>query len=117
MNEAFNNLEVRNNHIIARDTATPRKDGLFGFSSACDFKTISILDNVIECQGQSRPLFRNKESYGAVMVNNQLANVSDADRCANPKGSKPAGPAEPLKFDCGVHGEFTVAGWKAERTK
>jgi hypothetical protein len=23
----------------------------------------------------------------------------------------------PLKFECGVHGEFTVDGWQAVRTK
>ena len=53
MNEVFDHLEVRNNHVIARTTATPRTDGLFGFNPACDFKTITIRDNVIECQGQA----------------------------------------------------------------
>ncbi len=27
INEVFNNLEVRNNHIITRTTQTPRRDG------------------------------------------------------------------------------------------
>ena len=92
INEVFDNLEIRNNHVIARTTATPRTDGLFGFNPGCDFKTITIRDNVIECQGQARPLLRNKESYGAAISNNVLTNVSDADRYANPKGDKPAGP-------------------------
>ncbi len=116
MNEVFNNLEVRNNHIVARTTATPRKEGLFGFNPGCDFKTIVIKDNIVECQGQARPLLRSKESYGAVLSNNELTNVSDADRLANAKSGRPAGPEKPLKFDCGVHGEITVDGWAAKPT-
>lgn len=115
INEVYDNLEVRNNHIIARTTATPRKDGLFGFNPACDFKTISIRDNIIECRGQARPLLRNKESYGAVVANNRLVNVLDADRLANAKADVPVGPREPLKFECGAHGEFAVDGWHAAR--
>jgi len=113
MNEAYNDLEIRNNHIIARTTATPRKDGLFGFNSAADFKTIVIRDNVIECQGQARPLLRNDASYGAVIQNNRLINVSDANRFENPQTGKIQGLEKPLQFECGVHGEFTVNGWEA----
>jgi peptidoglycan/xylan/chitin deacetylase (PgdA/CDA1 family) len=113
INEIFNNLEIRNNHIITRTTATPRTDGLFGFNSGGDFKTISIWDNVIECQGQTRPLLRCKESYGAVIRNNELTNVSDTDRYDNPRTDRRAGLETPLKFECGVHGEFTVDGWQA----
>jgi len=117
MNEAFDNLEVRNNHIVTRTTATPRTDGLFGLSPASDFKTITVRDNIIECQGQARPLLRSKESYGATIANNLPTNVSDTARYANPKGEKPAGLEAPLKFECGAHGEFTVDGWQAGRTK
>jgi nitrous oxidase accessory protein len=113
INEVFNNLEIRNNHIITRTTVTPRKDGLFGFNPGCDFKTIRIRDNIIECQGQARPLLRCDESYGAVLRNNVLTNVSDTDRCDNPRSDARAGLESPLKFECGVHGEFTVDGWKA----
>jgi hypothetical protein len=60
---------------------------------------------------------RNNESYGAVITNNQLTNVSDAGRYANPKGEKQPGLEQPLKFECGVHGEFTVDGWQAAKTK
>jgi nitrous oxidase accessory protein len=116
INEIYNNLEIRNNHIITRTTATPRKDGLFGFNPGGDFKTITIRDNVIECQGQARPLLRAKESYGAVIRNNQLTNVSDTDRFENPKGDQVIGLEKPLKFECGVHGEFTVDGWQARPT-
>jgi hypothetical protein len=114
INEVFNNLEIRNNHIIARTTATPRKEGLFGFNSKCDFGTITIKDNIIECQGQARPLLRCKESYGSTISNNALTNVADTDRYSNPKTEQRAGPEKPLTFECGVHGEFTVEGWKAK---
>lgn len=113
INEVFNNLEIRNNHIITRTTSTPRTDGLFGFNSGCDFKTITIRDNVIECQGQDRPLLRNKESYSAVIRNNMLTNLTDAARLDNPRGEKSAGMETELKFECGVHGEYTVDGWQA----
>ena len=113
INEVFNNLEIRNNHIITRTTATPRADGLFGFNAGCDFKTISIRDNVIECQGQARPLLRCKESYGTVIRNNELTLVSDTDRYDNPRTDRRAGLENPLKFECGVHGECTVDGWQA----
>jgi nitrous oxidase accessory protein len=112
INEIFNNLEVRNNHIIARTTAKSRTTGLFGFNPGSDFTTIAIWDNIFECQGQERPLFRNKESYGAVVRNNMLTNVSDASKLDNPQGGKPAGLEAALKFECGVHGEYTVDGWQ-----
>jgi nitrous oxidase accessory protein len=117
INEVYDNLLVRNNHILARTTVTPRKDGLFGFNPGCNFKTIVIRDNVIECQGQPRPLMRNKESYGAVIANNLLINISDTDRFANPMAEKRSGLEQPLKFECGVHGEFTVDGWQTRRTR
>ena len=117
INEIFNNFEVRNNHIIARTTPTFRKDGLFGFNPKCDFKTLSIRDNIIECQGQERPLFRNRESYGAAIQNNTLTNISDAKQYGNAKADRPIGPEAPLKFECGVHGEITVVDWKTTPTK
>jgi nitrous oxidase accessory protein len=117
INEVFNRLEVRNNHVIARTTATPRKEGLFGFNPSCDFGTISIRDNRIECEGQARPLLRCKESHGAVVENNELVNVSDTDRYANPKADRPAGLEAPLKFECGVGGEILVDGWTAAPAK
>ncbi len=114
ISEVFNNLEIRNNHIIARTTATPRMDGLFGFNPGCDFQTITIQGNVIECEGQARPLLRSKESYGALVRNNTLTNVSDTGRYENPRTGKMIGLEKPLKFECGVHGEFTVDGWQAK---
>ncbi len=113
MNEVYDNLEVRNNHIVTRTTATPRLEGLFGFNPKCDFKTVTIRDNRIECEGQARPLLRAKESYRAVVENNTLTNVSDADKLANPKSDRPVGLEKPLKFTCGVHDEFAIDGWKA----
>jgi len=117
INEVFNNLEVRNNHIITRTTPTPRKDGLFGFNPKCDFKTISIRDNIIECRGQERPLLRAKESYGSTIQNNTLTGISDTKLFENGKTDKPIGPETPLKFDCGVHGEIGVDGWKVTPAK
>ncbi|MBM4094355.1 MAG: hypothetical protein FJ276_33850, partial [Planctomycetes bacterium] len=117
INEVFNNLEIRNNHIITRTTVTPRKDGLFGFNPGCDFKTITIRDNVIECQGQARPLLRCDESYSAVIRNNRVTNLSDTLRYENPSTSERAGLEAPLKFECGVHGEVTVDGWKVTGPK
>jgi len=111
INEVFNNLEICNNHIVTRTTATPRTDGLFGFNPGCDFKTITIRDNLIECVGQERPLLRCKESYGSVIRNNTLIRVSDDDQYENPRGDKAPGLEEPLKFKCGVHDEVAVDGW------
>lgn len=114
--EVFNNLEVRNNHILTRTTITPRKEGLFGFNSKCDFKTITIKDNLIECVGEPRPLLRCKESYDAVVENNKLVNVSDTNKLTNPKTGRVVGLELPLKFECGVKGEYSVDGWKVLRT-
>lgn len=69
---------------------------------------------MIECQGLSRPLLRNDESYGAVIENNTLVNVSDTDRYENPKTDAGCGLESPLKFECGVHGEVNVNGWEAQ---
>ena len=117
INEVFNNLEIRNNHIITRTTVTPRKDGLFGFNPGCDFKTITLRDNVIECQGQARPLLRCDESYGVVIRNNRLTNLSDTARYENPSTSELVGLESPLKFQCGVNSEVTVDGWKVTGPK
>jgi nitrous oxidase accessory protein len=116
INEPYSNLEVRNNHIITRTTKTPRKDGLFGFNKRCDFKTIAVRDNIFECIGESRPLFRNEQSYGAVVENNRFTNVADEKRFENKQTGRPQGLEKPLEFTCGVNGEFTVKGWKVEKT-
>ncbi len=117
INEVYNNLEIRNNHIIARTTATPRDEGLFGFNGRSDFKTISIKDNIIECVGLARPLFRSQESYVTTVENNKLLNVSDAQKLKNAKAARPNGLEKPLQFECGVNGEFRVDGWTISPTK
>jgi nitrous oxidase accessory protein len=117
INEVFNQLEVRNNQIICRTTKTPRTEGLFGFNPKCDFKTIQIKDNLIECEGTPRPLLRAKESYNSLIENNRLTNVTDTDRLSNPKADRVIGLEKPLKFECGVKGEITVDGWKTMATK
>jgi hypothetical protein len=116
INSPYDNFEIHNNHIIARTTATPREEGLFGFNANGDFNTIAIRDNVIECRGLSRPLLRRDESYAASIENNQLTNVSDTDCYENPQADRRAGLETPLKFQCGVHGEFTVMGWEARQS-
>jgi nitrous oxidase accessory protein len=112
MNEVFNHLEIRNNQIITNTTPTPRTEGLFGFNPKCDFKTITIRDNLIECIGQARPLLRNAESYGANISNNALTNIADADKLKNPAGTTKPGLETPLAFACGVHDEKTIADGK-----
>ena len=111
INEPFSNLVVRNNHIKAVTTGTPRKDGLFGFHPGSGFPTIVIRDNRIECEGVARPLLRNKESLNAGIENNGLTGVADEDDYANPKADRPQGLLEPLEFACGVDGEVRVEGW------
>jgi hypothetical protein len=113
MNEVFDQLEIRNNHIVTATTATPRTEGLFGFNPQCDFTSITIRDNLVECIGQARPLLRCKESYGAVIANNVLTNVADVDQYANARTAAKVGLEEPLEFTCGVHDEVVVKDGKA----
>ena len=115
INEVFNRLEIRNNEIVTRRTATPRKDGLFGFNPASDFGTIVIRDNVIICEEEPRPLLRAKESYGAKIENNKLTNISDTALFGNISTGRKAGLEAPLKFECGVAGEYSVDGIKVVR--
>jgi nitrous oxidase accessory protein len=115
INEPYSQFVVRNNHVVTRTTETPRKDGLFGFNRDCDFTTIKIIDNLIECKGLSRPLLRQEASYRATVENNQLINVSDiADLPAQQLQRKP-GLESPLAFQCGVHGELQVDGWQTTK--
>ena len=79
-------------------------------------KTV-IANNIIECQGQSRPLLRNEASYGADIQNNRLTNVSDSERYKNPVTGAMPGLEEELSFKCGVDEELTVDGWKTRSTK
>jgi nitrous oxidase accessory protein len=113
LNAPFANFDIHHNHIIARTTATPRTDGLFGFNERCDFKTLRITDNLIECQGQPRPLLRNDASANATIENNRLINVSDTTRYRNPSTGQPVGLVEPSRFRCGVNDETTVDGWRS----
>ena len=115
-NEPYSDLTIRNNHVIARTTATPRKEGFFGFHPECDFGTIQIVDNIIEYRREGRPLLRNDESSAATIRNNTLVNVSDTIGYSNPQTGAPAGLRAPLLFRCGVHGGLTVEGWETRAT-
>jgi hypothetical protein len=113
INEVFNNMTVRNNHVKCITTKTPRTEGLFGFNPKCDFKTISLRDNIFECEGTPRPLLRAKESYGCTVENNTFTNIADAGKLANPKADRPIGPEAPLKFRCGAKESWSIDGWQA----
>ena len=114
INEPYNHITVRNNHIVTRTTATPREEGLFGFNAECDFSTFQFIDNIIECHEVPRPLLRREESYASVIRNNRLTNVADVERYENPRTDAKAGLQEPLLFQCGVNGELTVDGWETK---
>jgi nitrous oxidase accessory protein len=116
MNEPYGKLEVRNNHIIARPTKEPRTDGLFGFNEKSGFAEFRFADNIIECEGTPRPLFRNDASGTARVENNKLMNITDTARYQNQATGKPQGLEQPLKFECGVNGELTVDGWRPRKT-
>ena len=116
MNEPYAQLEVRNNHIIARTTKTPRTEGLFGFNEKSDFATFRFTGNIIECIGTPRPLFRNDASGGSLVENNKLVNITDIARYANKPTGAQVGLEQPLNFACGVNGELTVDGWKTNKT-
>lgn len=112
INEPYNQITFRNNHVVTNATSTPRTEGLFGFNKKCDFSTFVFENNHIECRGQARPLFRNDESAGATLRNNLLINITDTARYKNPGTEAKPGLEAPLRFNCGVHGETTVDGWK-----
>jgi hypothetical protein len=116
MNEPYGKLEVRNNHIIVRTTRTPRTEGLFGFHDKSGFAGFRFTDNIIECEGTPRPLFRNDASGGAFLENNKLVNLTDTPRYKITVTGKPQGLEKPLQFQCGVNGEITVDGWKTAKT-
>lgn len=104
----YNNFSFYNNEVIANQTKTPRKAGLFGFHEKTDFSTIVIKNNLIKVNGISRPLMRNQASYGAVIENNQLVNISDTNKFNNRGTGASRGLSEPLAFQVGVDGEFSV---------
>lgn len=114
INPPYANFDIRNNHIITRMTTTPRTSGLFAFNEMSDFDTISIRDNVVQCQGIPRDLIRGESGYRMRIENNRLVQVSDRDRYENPSANRTVGLESPLQFDCGVHGEWTVNGWEAK---
>ncbi len=115
INQVYNNYSFTNNHVKA-NTLT-RKEGLFGFNPKTDFSTIVISNNIFELDEQNpRPLLRNSQSYASTIKNNTFININDADKIANPNTGDKKGPLEPLKFQVGVNGEYTVNGWDVTNT-
>ncbi len=110
----YNNITIANNHIVTNTTVTPRTDGLFGLNPDNDFSTISIKNNIIECIGTPRPLFRNTESYQSQISNNQLVNVSDVANYSNPQTDDNKGP-DRVRFNCGARLAFAVDGFTISR--
>ncbi len=113
INEPYANLDIHHNHIRCATTATPRTEGLFGFNKGCDFATIRITDNLIECEGTPRPLMRDDESGKAMIENNRLTGITDTVRYENKATGRPIGPGV-LEFLCGVRGAWNVQNWRAE---
>jgi hypothetical protein len=100
MNAPYTGLTFRNNHVIARPTPTPRKEGLFGFNSKSDFQSFTFKDNIIECLELARPLFRNDESGRSKLSNNQLTNITDTQRYQNPMSGKSPGQRNKTRLTC-----------------
>ena len=110
---------VRNRIVADETTPSQHPEGLFGFrpakgNAATDLLTVEIRGNSIEVLGSSRDLLRSKEAAAAQIENNKLQNVGDATSYHNPAGTEAPGPAEPLKFDAGVDGEYSVDGFDIE---
>lgn len=114
---AYNNFSFHNNEVIANETITPRLDGLFGFNQTTDFRTIQIKDNIITVNGISRPLMRSQASYGAIIENNILTNVADVDQLRNSSTDAAQGLLEPLYFQVGANGEYTIDGFDLQSTE
>jgi hypothetical protein len=108
---AYKNVQIINNHIKAKPTVTPRKEGLIHFVEDSDFKTIAIKNNIVECIDRPRPLLQNDETATAVIENNLLINVMDTTRYENGKNPAAQGLTNPLHFKCGYKGEYMVDGW------
>ena len=108
-------IQFYNNHVKA-NTLT-RKDGFIGIHGKSNFSNTIVKDNIIECiETHPRPLMRNDASYSATIENNKFVNVSDSDKYQNEQTGKPQGLLEPLKFKCGVNGEYTVDQWSVGKT-
>lgn len=113
---AYNNFSFYNNHVIANTTVTPRTEGLFDFEPTTTFSTITVKDNIFECIGQTRPLFRNSACYASVIQNNTLTGITDSANYSNANTGATRGPLAPLFFTCGNYGEYTVNGWNVAST-
>ncbi len=112
----YNDFAFYNNHVRGNTTVTPRTEGLFDFRSdrnggIVNWSSIQIRDNIFELNGLARPLMRNQDSYGAVIENNTMVNVSDVASYANTERPRTRGPLEALNFTLGAYEALTVNQW------
>ncbi|MBD2231999.1 hypothetical protein [Phormidium tenue] len=113
-NGPYDHFRFYNNHV--KSNGQNRWEGFFGFHPATDFATIVIKDNIFDnTAANPRPLMRNDVSYRATVQNNQLINVSDADRFTDNATERLRGPKQPLQFTVGVNGTYQIDAWTARR--
>ena len=111
----YNQFRFYNNHVKANNLSM--NQGLFEFHPQTNFQTIEIRDNIIEnTPNNPRPLVRNQESYAAIIENNTLENISDTSAYNNPQKQGVQGLLEPLYFQVGVDGEYTVNNWNVKKS-
>ena len=56
INEPYNNLVVRNNHIVTRTTVTPRTEGLFGLNEGAKIEVLGTEAGKIQRIGMAEKL-------------------------------------------------------------
>jgi len=111
----YNQFRFYNNHVKANNLSM--NQGLFEFHPQTNFPTIEIRDNIIENTANNpRPLMRNQESYAAIIENNRLKNISDTSAYDNLQKQGVQGLLEPLYFQVGVDGEYTVNNWNVTKS-
>ena len=118
--EPVDDLSFENNHIVADENEPSQfPEGLFGLrGDQTDFGTVLLAGNIIEVVGGTRDLFRNANSYGAVVRDNDLTNVTFGNAPAgfgpaalNPDTGAAVGPDDGGRFFVGADEEFLVDGF------
>jgi len=86
-------LIIRNDHIIARTTVTPRTEGLFGLNGDSDFNTVSIIDNIVECRGAAYGFSTNHRRDDTV-VGVEYESMAFRNMAAHPGPAMTHGPGD-----------------------